>query len=142
MGDGILFISPDSRNAGLLTRMLLPLSLALEHAGEVSEARRKLAEKSYGVILTEARLPDGNWIDVLNLVNDLALTSILIVTDPLADELLWAEVLNLGAYDLLVQPFDAGEVQRILFSASLRSLQKSASSQPAASGESRMQAAV
>jgi DNA-binding response OmpR family regulator len=34
----------------------------------------------------------------------------LIVSDRLADERLWAEVLNLGAYDLLAMPFDAKEV--------------------------------
>ena len=32
----------------------------------------------------------------------------------LADEALWAEVLNLGGYDLLASPFDPIEVDRVV----------------------------
>ena len=42
---------------------------------------------------------------------------VLIVTSRLADEYLWAEALNLGAYDVLAKPFDASEVIRVLYSA-------------------------
>jgi DNA-binding response OmpR family regulator len=38
----------------------------------------------------------------------------LIVTSRLADERLWAEVLNLGAYDVLAKPFESKEVVRIV----------------------------
>ena len=37
----------------------------------------------------------------------------MIVTSRLADERLWAEVLNVGGYDLLVAPYDRDEVVRI-----------------------------
>jgi DNA-binding NtrC family response regulator len=37
----------------------------------------------------------------------------LIVTSRLADDRFWAEALNLGAYDVMVKPFDAAEVARI-----------------------------
>jgi DNA-binding response OmpR family regulator len=39
---------------------------------------------------------------------------LLIVTSRLADEQLWAEALNLGAYDVLAKPFDTEEVIRVL----------------------------
>ena len=38
----------------------------------------------------------------------------LIVSSRLADERLWAEVLNRGGYDLLATPFDADEVRHVL----------------------------
>jgi DNA-binding response OmpR family regulator len=41
----------------------------------------------------------------------------LIVASPFADERLWAEALNVGAYDVLAKPFDANEVIRTLSSA-------------------------
>jgi DNA-binding response OmpR family regulator len=41
----------------------------------------------------------------------------LIVTDRAADEALWAEVLNLGGFDVLAQPFDPTEVSRVVASA-------------------------
>ena len=37
-----------------------------------------------------------------------------IVTSRLADERLWAEALNLGAWDVLAKPFEADEVIRIV----------------------------
>jgi len=43
----------------------------------------------------------------------------LIVTSRLADERLWAEALNLGAYDVLAKPFDSREVRHALNRASL-----------------------
>ena len=39
---------------------------------------------------------------------------LLIVTSRLADERLWAEALNLGAWDVLAKPFEADEVIRIV----------------------------
>jgi DNA-binding response OmpR family regulator len=36
----------------------------------------------------------------------------MVVASRLADERLWAEVLNLGGYDLLVKPFNSIEVIR------------------------------
>jgi DNA-binding response OmpR family regulator len=35
---------------------------------------------------------------------------LIIVTSQFADECLWAEVLNLGGYDVLAKPFDSFEV--------------------------------
>ena len=38
----------------------------------------------------------------------------LIVTSRTADDRLWAEALNLGAYDVLAKPFDQSEVTRVV----------------------------
>ena len=43
-----------------------------------------------------------------------------IVTDPHADARLWSEALNMGAYDLVSQPFYEPEVRRILYYACAR----------------------
>ena len=42
----------------------------------------------------------------------------LVVTSRLADDRLWAEVLNLGGWDVLSTPFEAAELIRVLFAAS------------------------
>jgi DNA-binding NtrC family response regulator len=94
--------------------------MALDHAENLQQARAKLGQERYHVILTEAALPDGRWLDVLHLVRDVPDHVEVIVTDRLADARFWAEALNLGAYDLLTQPFDETEVRRILMNASSR----------------------
>jgi DNA-binding response OmpR family regulator len=62
------------------------------------------------VVICEDPLPDGSWLDVLRAVQVLPRSPALIVTSRLADNSLWAEVLNLGGYDVLAQPLRAEEV--------------------------------
>jgi two-component system response regulator PilR (NtrC family) len=97
----------------------------LEHAESLQQARAKLQQDEYEVILTEATLPDGRWLDVLHLARENPQQVEVIVTDPQADARFWAEALNLGAYDLLAQPFYEPEVRRILFNACSRSTYES-----------------
>ena len=120
MRSRILFISRDSEDAQLLSQMMRPLPLILEHAGTVQQARERLQLQDYDVVLTEAVLPDGKWLDVLHLVRESPREPQVIVTDKQADARFWAEALNLGAYDLLAQPFYQPEVQRILYNACSR----------------------
>lgn len=63
--------------------------------------------------------PDA-WKEMLEQFPILAEPPFLIVTSRLADERLWVEALNLGAYDVLAKPFDRTEVTRAVNSACLR----------------------
>jgi two-component system C4-dicarboxylate transport response regulator DctD len=117
MSGTVLFISPHQADAGALAEMLAATPLSLDNTPDIQEAREKLLRGSYGVILTEGQLPDGTWKDVLELTSEVGVFPAVIVTSRLADDRLWAEVLSLGAYDFLAQPFDAGEVRRILANA-------------------------
>jgi DNA-binding NtrC family response regulator len=100
--------------------MLHPLPLMLDHAESIAQARQRLRAEEYDVVLTEASLPDGKWLDVLHLVRESPREPQVIVTDRQADARFWAEALNLGAYDLLSQPFYQPEVQRVLYNACSR----------------------
>jgi DNA-binding NtrC family response regulator len=120
MRSRILFISGRPEDARHLSRMLHALPLELEHVPSLLKARTQLQHQEYDVILTEAALPDGKWLDVLHLVRECPRETEVIVTDPQADARFWAEALNLGAYDLLAQPFYEPEVRRILFNACSR----------------------
>jgi DNA-binding response OmpR family regulator len=62
------------------------------------------------VVICEDPLPDGSWRDVLETVQARGTPPALIVTSRLADNRLWAEVLNLGGHDVLAQPLRAQEV--------------------------------
>jgi DNA-binding response OmpR family regulator len=68
-------------------------------------------------VVTERDLAPGSWRDILENVLLLPDPPFLIVTSRLADEYLWAEALNLGAYNVLAKPFDASEVMHVLGSA-------------------------
>ena len=120
MRSRLLFITGRSSDARRLSRMLHGLPVLLNHAETLQQARAKLRQEEYDVILTEAALPDGRWLDVLHLARECPQEVEVIVTDPRADARFWAEALNLGAYDLLAQPFYEPEVRRILYNACSR----------------------
>lgn len=78
------------------------------------EALEWLSRRPAPVVLCEESLPDGTWKEMLADVASMPDGPVLIVTSRLADDILWAEVLNLGAYDLLMKPLDATEVFRVV----------------------------
>jgi DNA-binding response OmpR family regulator len=73
-----------------------------------------LRENQASIVLAERELSPGTWRDVLDEIGTLPDPPLLIVTSRLADEHLWAEALNLGAFDVLAKPFQASEVTRTL----------------------------
>jgi hypothetical protein len=77
----------------------------------------RLSLDSITVVVCDSGLPDGGWKDLLAYSADAPNGPALIVTSQTADEALWAEVLNLGGYDVLAQPFDQLEVTRVICSA-------------------------
>jgi DNA-binding NtrC family response regulator len=79
-----------------------------------AEAMRFLEKNRVPVIVCSHDLPDGLWTDLLGCLDNLSDPPVLIVTSHQADEALWAEVLNLGGYDVLPQPFERSEVVRVI----------------------------
>lgn len=120
MKSRILFLSGHHDDARRISQMLQLLPMAIDHAGTLQQARKQLRQDDYNVLLTEAALPDGSWLDALHLARECPNDLQVIVTDAHADAQLWAEALNLGAYDLIAQPFYEPEVRRILYNACSR----------------------
>jgi DNA-binding response OmpR family regulator len=71
-----------------------------------------LQSHDVSVILCERDLMPGTWIDILKHIQPTPHPPYLIVTSKFADERLWLEALNLGAWDVLAKPFDRSEVIR------------------------------
>ena len=86
----------------------------LAPAGDVSSATARLQSEKAPIVLCERESVAGNWKDMLASVGSISAPPLLIVTSRTADEYLWAEALNLGAYDVLSKPYHAAEVIRVL----------------------------
>ena len=115
MDSNVLFVSPYVQDANSLAEMLDEGSTVV-HARSLKDAVSRLRAANFGVVLTEAKLDDGNWLDLLELTRRLGTE--LVVTDAWADAQFWALAINMGAYDMLAQPFHGAEVRRVLASAS------------------------
>jgi DNA-binding response OmpR family regulator len=90
----------------------------LRHAPDREEALGIVTSAGFGVVITEPTLLGGqSWQVLKEDLANLSCPSMIIVVSRLADEALWAEVLNLGGYDVLAMPFDDEEVERVLSSA-------------------------
>jgi len=122
MESRVLYVTGQPDDARELSRMLSPLRFRVDRAASVERARQELLAAEYDVVLTEAQLPDGKWLDVLHLVRDSSHAPAVIVTGRGLDPRFWAEALNLGAHDLLPQPFSEAEAQRIFSHAFVRQM--------------------
>ena len=118
MDSGLLFVSSYARDARSLVRMLEEGSFNVVHARCLKDATNKLKNGKFRIVVTEANLEDGIWLDLLELTRELRIK--LVVTNPWTDARFWAEVINLGADDVLAQPFQETEVRRLIVSATPR----------------------
>jgi len=110
----VLVVNPHKDDL-LSLRGVLPSNWTLYIAGDAVEAKQILGQVSVPVILCESELPDGNWKDLLAAVAGLRNPPLM-----MADEYLWAEVLNLGGYDVLAKPFNLIEFIQVLSMAGRR----------------------
>ncbi len=117
MEHSVLFISSSADDADTVSQMLDGIAISCEHVSTLNRARQKLEAGTFGAVLTEARLADGTWADVVRLAGQAKRGPAVVVADELADTRFWLDALELGAYDVLTKPFCLGEVQRILANA-------------------------
>ncbi len=103
------------------TQLLEILKSSNAHVLTVSscrEARRVLqTHPTVEVVIADVGHPDGNWCDILKHLVDNGIGAKLLVCPRIADERLWSEVLWRGGYDLVIEPYEATEVSRIIESA-------------------------
>jgi DNA-binding NtrC family response regulator len=87
-----------------------------------NEARRILeTQPQVQVVLTDTTLPDGDWRSVLEMVAEVHATVEVVVCSRLGGSRLWVDALEVGAYDVLVEPYPREEIQRTVESAAARS---------------------
>jgi DNA-binding response OmpR family regulator len=86
----------------------------LSRTRTLSYALAAIKRAEYGAVICECDLGPGSWKDLPASLVTLENAPFLIVTSRHADERLWAEALNLGAYDVLAKPFYPAEVIRVI----------------------------
>ena len=110
----VLAVSSDHQDQVSLRNIFARTRWQLFEAPNCEVAQPYLERSGIGVVLCDAELPDGSWLDLLNCVSRLPAPPMIIVSSRRPGSALWAEVLNHGAYDVLAKPFDRSEVIRIV----------------------------
>ena len=109
----VLLISSDNDDHTRLRQLLSGAEWTIQSCHNVAEAERYLGISGDSIVVCERRLPDGDWGSVLDKLHEVRDPPALLVACRHADERFWAEVLNRGGYDVLLKPFETGEVMRI-----------------------------
>jgi DNA-binding response OmpR family regulator len=113
----MLSVSPFAEDHEDLAHILHQYSWTLYRASTLAAAVDFLPSQPISLIVGEQNLPPHTWRDLLAEVDTLPSKPLMIVTSRRADDYLWAEVLNLGAYGVLSKPFNVEEVRRTLSNA-------------------------
>ena len=119
-GVKVLSISPNDEDYQALRLIFSHTNWTIIRVESVADALAYLKTHEMTVVLSACNLRDGVWKDVLNAVRRLDHPPEVVVFAPHADDWLWADVLELGGYDVLESPFDATEVYRVVSLAWLR----------------------
>jgi len=99
-------------------RTLYPeLTFNLTAKRTIAAAKNAIRSGRVSIVLCEHNLSPGSWKELLDFADRLPEPPPVIVTSRIADERMWAEVLNLGGYDVLATPFHSEEVIRTVTSA-------------------------
>jgi FixJ family two-component response regulator len=86
----------------------------VQPASTMASTAEALAQEEISIVIAECSLSSGTWQTILEIISQVAQPPLLIVASRVADERLWAEALNLGAWDVLAKPFDNREVIRVV----------------------------
>lgn len=99
-------------------RTLYPdVAFTMTAKSTIAAAKGALQRGRISIVMCEHDLSQGSWKELLDFVERLPAPPPVIVTSRVADERMWAEVLNLGGYDVLATPFNSEEVIRTVTSA-------------------------
>jgi len=130
----VLSVSKNAEDHVTLRRILSGLPWVVSAAANCRQAVKQLSREKISVIFCESLLEDGTWKSMLRQISGKAHPPLLVVTSRVADEHLWAEVLNLGGYDVLAKPFNPEEVRHVCTTASLWLMQLAVPRRTAAAG--------
>jgi len=117
----VALVGLDAQDQALLKRILW--SFQSPHApaftwhvqpeSSVQSVLAAIDREPIAIVICDRDWVADEWKSLLDRFASLARPPLLIVTSRTADDRLWAEALNLGAYDVIAKPFDASEVVRI-----------------------------
>lgn len=94
---------------------------------DCDEAQRMFeGQPTVQVVLTDAILPDGDWRRVLEIAGQGRRKIEVVVCSRTGGPELWLDVLQQGGYDVLVEPYQREEIERIIEGATASYLRSSA----------------
>lgn len=112
----LLLVGPE-RDEKTFLKSVLGSSCLIMECTTRAKAVLTVRVKHVAVVICNRDQARAPWRELLEELKGLPDPPLVIVASRLADERLWAEALNLGAWDVVAKPFDGLEMARVLTSA-------------------------
>ncbi len=122
-GSSALIVSNGEQVTLALRKVLYEAGLHVRLAGSCSEAREILTRSNApAVMFSDTLLPDGTWLDILDLAKETEHEVPVIVISHLVDISLYLKALDECAADFIVSPFYHQDITHILKCAARKGL--------------------
>ena len=109
-----LIVDDEADIRELLEITLSRMGLRTAAAGSVREARALLAEHSFDLCFTDMRLPDGNGIELVSLIQKKHAGLPVAVITAYGSAQAAVESLKAGAFDFVSKPIDLGQLRKLV----------------------------
>ena len=110
----VLLVSPLADDHEALAEIFAHTNWRLTSALTIERASAALRTGRHSLVICERRLLYGTWEDLFERTRNMPSQPLLIITSLQPDNHLWAEALNLGAFDVLPKPFERQEVVHVV----------------------------
>src|SRR5436305_1280996 len=114
----VLLVEDSAADARYVKELMPRLLYTIVHTSTLSEAQAAISEKqnAFDVILLDLSLPDGNGIDSLQTMFEVASTVPILILTGLEDEAMSLQAVKLGAQDYILKK----EISNYILSRSIR----------------------
>ena len=110
----ILAISPFEEDHARLREIFSHTNWKLYSAHTWREAFQVLERVDISLVICERECPEGNWRELFGRIEEQGNPVPFVVCSESPGLELWAEAINLGAFDVLAKPFDMVDVLRMV----------------------------
>ncbi|MEL6305248.1 MAG: sigma-54 dependent transcriptional regulator, partial [Bacteroidota bacterium] len=110
----ILIVEDDSAFRQMLSRFLTKNGFEVSQAHNIKEARNQIDGKSFEIVLSDVRLPEGNGQDLLKTTSsDLAVSKVILMTG-YGEVKSAVEAMKKGAFDYVTKPFTPEQILKVI----------------------------
>ena len=115
--DPVLVVDDEADIRDLMEMTLMKMGLRVETAVGVEDAKDKLDNNDYSLVLTDMRMPDGSGLEVVQYIDELMLDTPVAVITAFGNADQAVEALKAGAFDYLQKPITLAQLRSLVKSA-------------------------
>jgi len=113
----VLVVDDEADIRDLMEMTLMKMGLHVDTAAGVEEAKDKLDNNDYSLVLTDMRMPDGSGLEVVQYIDELMLDTPVAVITAFGNADQAVEALKAGAFDYLQKPITLSQLRSLVKSA-------------------------